>query len=165
MKNMNFKLIMFALMGLVFSISLAAQDDMYYQSGDDDNTNYYASTDSDDENDEFYEENYDDEEDYEYYYSSRIRRFHRHNRGFGFYDNFYVNQYFYDPFYDYGTTIYVVNDYYRPYRPWRHRRFYNSWAWNRPILSVNVYNNYGWNSWGSYPYYSYNDPFSCGNNY
>jgi len=114
MKNMNFKLIMIALMGIIFSASLSAQDNMYYQPGDD-NTTYYNSTESDDdENDEYYEEDYADNGDYDFYYSSRIRRFHRHNRGFGYYDNYYVDNSFYDPFYNYGTTIYVIHHEYRP---------------------------------------------------
>ena len=54
--------------------------------------------------------NYYDEDDYyDYYYTSRIRRFHRDLYcGWGYYDPFYTNLYWYDynP-YNWGVSIYM----------------------------------------------------------
>jgi hypothetical protein len=102
---------------------------------------------------------YDHYDDYDYQFSRRIRRFHRPNPGFGFYDPF-----FYDPFWN----------------PW-----HNPWAfqpmwigmpmnpWMRPGLSLcfNRWNRFGgwgvgmgwgspwgFNSWGN-PYMGWGNPY------
>lgn len=63
---------------------------------------------------------YDDYYDYEY--SSRIRRFYDYNPGWGYYDNYYTNSYWYnyDPFF-WGVSIYTGYNWWWPsyyYRPW-----------------------------------------------
>jgi hypothetical protein len=81
------------------------------------------------------------DEEYSYFYASRISRFYRPIFGFGYYDSFYTNVYWYnyDPF-TYGASIYTSwgwGGFYNPwYRPWG----YDMWGWN-----------WGWNSWGQGP--------------
>lgn len=92
-------------------------------------------------------------DDHDYYYSSRIRRFHRPYRGFGYYSNVYTDYHYYDPFYS-GSSIYVVNDFWGPRGNW--------WNWNGPYANVGV--NWGWgagwhsgwgNHWGPGQYYGW----------
>ena len=192
----NYKSV-FAYLLLVFmfaSAQLVAQDDLYYDpatgSGGSTTTNYYEESNSNQRepgnytavaDDEYY--NYDEDNAYEY--SSRIRRFDRGYRGFSYYDPFYSDAWFYDPFLSPGASIYVVN--YNDYWSWRswnrhnrHNRYnyfsygpsfgYNSWCgWNS-------YNYNPWNSWGNTyvynnyyydPYWSWNgyNPYYCPVNY
>jgi hypothetical protein len=93
--------------------------DQYVESGNTYTTNYYS------------------DEEYSYLYASRISRFHRPIFGFGYYDPFYTNLYWYnyDPF-AYGTSIYAN---------WGWSGYYNPWC--RPW----GYNMWGWNSWGQGP--------------
>ncbi len=113
------------------------------------NNNYYGND---------YSFNNDDY--YDYAYASRIRRFHNYAPGFGYYDPFYTNMYWYnyDPFF-YGTSIYMTYSWWNP-RPWwgvgfgwgwgscGFGTFYNPWAWNSWGWGG------GWNSWG-YPGFGY----------
>ena len=65
---------------------------------------------------------YDEDDYYDYYYTSRIRRFHTDlNCGWGYYDPYFTNLYWYDycPS-SWGVSIYLGYDwwwptYYRPY--------------------------------------------------
>jgi hypothetical protein len=90
---------------------------------------------------------------YDYYYASRIRRFHRPLRYSGFYNPYYSDVFFYDPFFSPGLTIYIGP----------------SWGWNRSSWN-NPYHYSSWNSWNYYPSYYYNSWAYCpsslyGNNY
>jgi len=100
--------------------SFAQYDDLYYNPDTD--SDYYTTSSSSDNYDDYDEyDEYDDydeyeyEDDYDYYYSSRIRRFNRPYRGFGFYDPVYVDAYsygsydpYYDPFFSRPTTVGVA---------------------------------------------------------
>jgi hypothetical protein len=85
------------------------------------------------------------DDDFDYQYSTRIRRFHAPARGFSYYSNYYVDNYWYDPFMA-GVNIYTISPYYN--------RF--SWGWGYPF--ANGYNPHfysGWNSWGSFNHWGY----------
>lgn len=95
--------------------------------------------------DDRYEDDYVDEE-YEYAYSARIRRFHQPARGFSYYSNYYVDNYWYDPFMP-GVNIYNVQPFYA----------HHSWGWAYPYGGWGSAwgSNYGW-GWSNYSgYYSY----------
>jgi hypothetical protein len=110
--------------------------------------------------------NYDDEaydymSEYDFYYSSRIRRFHRPNRSFDFYDPFFVDMVYFG-YYTPGMTIYMGPSYYRPWRPRPHHfgphfydPFFNPYAFHRPYRPFRPYGSYysfgfgyGFSSWG-----------------
>ncbi len=112
--------------------------------------NYNKTDQPDGTNDKYYDndEQYDD---YDYYYSSRIRRFDRPMRGFGYFDDCYVSSYNYDPFWS-GTSIYVGFDSYWDYNRWR--------RWNSgPSFGYGFgYGpSFGWN----FGYNNYYSPWSC----
>lgn len=101
-------------------------------------------------------------EDNDYAYASRIRRFHNYNNGWGYYDPYYTNMYYYnyDPYY-WGTSIYVG---YWPSYNW----YWSSgwgWGWNygwgspyyyRPAC----YGGWGWNyGWGGSYWSGYNNGY------
>lgn len=74
--------------------------------------------------------NYYQEDMYDYFWALRIRRFYRPAFGYGYYDSFYTNLYWYNP----DPFLYG----YSPYTGWG--GFYNPW-----------YRPWGWNSWGQGP--------------
>jgi hypothetical protein len=128
---------------LILPVSLQAQDDLYYNPRDSRNISNVRSnaTDTYAYNDSGYQGDYDNDmydyyDDYDYQYSTRIRRFHRVNPGFGYYDPFFVDPFFYDPF----MMAYYNPFMFRPMNPWvrghRFRMMYcNSWGM-------------GYNPWG-----------------
>jgi hypothetical protein len=158
MKTRGFSTILYMLSMILLSQTIASAqfDDLYYKPGATKTANAI------DYGDQTYPENnyshgdydgdeYDYYDDYDYEYSRRIRRFHRPNPGFGFYDPF-----FYDPF---------MNPWYNPFA------FGGAWIgrpmnpWFRPGLSI-CYNRWNrWGSWGMGWGYSpwgfspWNDPF------
>lgn len=75
---------------------------------------------------------------YENEYSARVRRFHQPARGFSYYSNYYVDNYWYDP-YAPGTNIYVMQPFYS----------YNSWGWSYPQMGWNSYGQ-GWGGHGGF---------------
>ncbi len=78
------------------------------------------------------------EDDNDYAYSSRIRRFHRNNSAWGYYDPWNTNMYFYnnDPFF-WGTSIYAGG--------WPNY----GWGWNNGWGGGGFGWNNGWNNgWG-----------------
>ncbi len=114
------------------------------------------------------EEDYDDQyselDDQEYYYSSRIRRFHSGYYTRDYYDPFYTNMGFYDPWINdpflWGNSIIIVNGGW--YNPWRARRF-NSWGWNNSYWGYwNWYSGYCPNTF-AYGYGGWYDPWRYGN--
>ena len=118
-------------------------------------------------NDKYYD-NEEDYDDYDYYYSSRIRRFDRPLRGFGYFDDCYVSSYNYDPFWS-GTTIYVGFDSYSDYNRWRRWNYGPSFSYGfgyGPSFGWNFgYNNYysPWNCYSYNPYPPYGNVYY--NNY
>lgn len=164
--------------GLIFSIAANAQfDDLYYNPDKDQpyhETEYNSSNPNNYEYEDEYD--YDDEEfgyydDYDYYYASRIRRFHNPGYMFDFYDPYYTEMYYYDPFsyggyYSPGVSIYL--SFGNPYRPWRYYHRYNHYY---SFYSYNYYNTWcnpwfynswydpwygGYNNWYYPSYYNYN---------
>ena len=78
---------------------------------------------------------YDDDDYYDYYYTSRIRRFHTHvNYGWGYYDPYYTNMYWYD--YNpnhWGVSVYLGYNWYWPtyyYRPYYYSHGYYHCGFN-----------------------------------
>ncbi|MCB9334090.1 MAG: hypothetical protein H6574_23805 [Lewinellaceae bacterium] len=167
---------------VLFGVSAYAQDDLYYDPATD-----AGYTPTNNNNDNYREEGnitkpyrdddyYYEDDDYAYEYSSRIRRFHRPVQVIDYYDPFFVDMWFYDPFYTPGASIYVggYNDYWR-WRRWNRWQRRNAWAFGfyGPSWSIG-YNPWGWgSSWGynsawSNPYvYNnyYYDPYWTWNGY
>jgi hypothetical protein len=121
-----------------------ANDEQYYEGGD----NYYE-----------YDDDYDD-----YQYSSRIRRFHRPVRGFGYYDHAYVDYYYYDPFYydrffmQPNIIVGFGNSYwnrYNRFNRWNNWNWYDRY-WGNYCFNYDSYwrpfNSFGWNSWANDPW-------------
>jgi hypothetical protein len=115
------------------------QDDYYQPQNNNISQNPANSEQYVDENGNTYiTNNYYGDDDYDYFYASRINRFHRPIYGFGYYDPFYTNMYWYnyDPFF-FGTSIYAGWGWGGFYRPWG----WDSWGWGGGW-------GLGWNSWG-----------------
>jgi len=135
------------------------EDDAYapsetYSDPQGDTYNYY--------NDDGYLDDY-----YDYSYAARIRRFHGSGLGFGYYDPYYTNMYWYN--YDpwcWGSSIYMGYNWWYPswyYRPsfyfglgWDFGFFslgwgYNDWYWGWPY--------YGWGGYGLGYHHGYWDGF------
>ncbi len=142
-----------ALLTAAFHLPICAQDDLYYDPDRDMRsrptqrqdeslvTRRYEDTESG-----YDDEYYDYEDDYAYEYASRIRRFHRPVTVVDYYDPFFVDLYFYDPFFLPGASIYTWgnNDYWT-WRRWNRWNRFNNWGWNNP------YAGWGWNSWNYGP--------------
>lgn len=101
-----------------------------------------------------------DEEDYDYYYTSRIRRFHRPLYGFEFFDPFYVDMSYYDPFFTPGMTVLIYDD------PYAYRSFYRRNMWRNSLrfntwAGINPYrHSFGWNRWNSWnSWNTWSDPW------
>jgi uncharacterized membrane protein YgcG len=132
-----------------FVLPLFAQDDLYYDPATDRPApavvqEDYSTTGPDQvtrrhrDPDEYYGE---DDDEYAYEYSSRIRRFHRPVRVVEYYDPFFTDLWFYDPYYLPGASIYTYG--FNDYWSWRRWNRWNAgWGWNAG------WNSWGWNSWG-----------------
>ena len=144
-------------------------DDYYPEGGYDQNNNSNQSNseqyvDEDGNtiiNYNYYGDYYEDDNDFAY--ASRIRRFHRNNWDWGYYDPWYTNMYYYtyDPYY-WGTSIYV--GYWSNYNWYWNNNLTWAWGWGyqfgwgSPYYSPACYagggwnywgwNNWGWNNWG-----------------
>ena len=132
---------------------------------------------SDDKGNTYITNNYYDDDYYDYEYSARLRRYYSPAIGYGYYDPFYTNSYWYDynP-YNYGVSIYLGYNWwapsyvyyspfcYGPVFPYQHFGYYDPW--------YNPYGYYGYNNyWHGYNngywdgYYNglyasaYNNPF------
>jgi len=114
---------------------------------------------------------YDMDDYYDYMYSSRIRRFHRNQMRFGYYDPFFTNMFWYnhDPFM-FGTSIHSTYGFFNPFVPWGWNTMgmgmgmgmgpgfgfgWNSFTgWNMNLGWGNpwMFNNpWRWNTWGYNP--------------
>ena len=208
MKTINLKIALSGIMLLLLGNSLFAQfDDLYYNP----ETDYVAVESSNREYNQPREvnnqpreanynepassgyNNYDDQyasrmDNYDFHYSSRVRRFNRPmNRGFGFYDPFFVDRYHYDPYYQPGVSIYV-NSGWNAFSPWRQRPWgYNrrgfgwgasygsSWCPNMGYGNSYAFNSmgmgfvrpmgYGMSPWGMNPYGGYGNTMIVNNYY
>ncbi|HOY04399.1 MAG TPA: hypothetical protein PLO67_03290, partial [Saprospiraceae bacterium] len=173
-----------------------AQDDLYYDPATDAHAPATSTTNSDDSEyrepsnitRRYDEDGYSDEDDdYAYQYSSRIRRFHRPSPVVDYYDPFYVDLYYYDPYFLPGNSIYTYgyNDYWT-WRQWRRAQRWNSyyswgvgpvwssWGWSScynsfgsPWSNPWAFNNYYYDPYWTYngynPYYGYGNGY--GNNW
>ncbi|MEZ5067957.1 MAG: hypothetical protein R2847_05455 [Bacteroidia bacterium] len=98
---------------------------------------------------------YNDDDYYDYAYTARLRRFYRPMWGYGYYDSYYTNSYWYDynP-YNWGVSIYCG---------------YNWWApsfWYAPTFTYFSWGYNPYNYWWSYPSYGYYPSYYYGwNNY
>jgi hypothetical protein len=118
------------------------------------------------------------DDEYDYYYTSRIRRFNRPLYGFNYFDPYYVDVAYYDPFVTPGATVLIYDNFnsfgaYNSWRRWNrwnnvnrfstwgwqpYTPFYNNWSWNR-------FNNNGFNSWDPWLGSSFNNNFAVNNFY
>lgn len=92
-------------------------------------------------------------DDYDFYYTSRIRRFHRPLQGFSFFDPYYIDMAYYDPFMRSATTMLIYDDFYSQ------RMFSRFNRWN----NFNSFGNFNrWNSFGMIDPFmmGWNSPFS-----
>lgn len=116
---------------------------------------------------------YDEDDYYDYYYTSRIRRFHTDlYSGWGYYDPYFTNLYWYDycPS-SWGLSIYMGYNwwwpsyYYRPYYynyGWYDYGFHYGWGWNHPYYWHTPYYHYGCCSdWAAINYYHNNYDHNC----
>ncbi len=113
--------------------------DPNYNSGSNSNTTYSTtSVGSDGSGNTYVTNNYFNSDDYyDYAYAARIKRFNTAYSGWGYYDDYYTNLYWYtyNPAY-WGSSIYLG---------------YNWWS---PGFSIGF--SWGWGWGGCYPYYGYN---------
>ena len=95
---------------------------------------------------------YNSDDYYDYAYSARLRRFYTPVYGYGYYDPFYTNSYWYDynPV-SWGVSIYLGYNWWAPsyfyYSPFAYPSWGFSFGWGYP--------SYGW----GYPYYGYGYPY------
>ena len=125
----------------------------------------------------YYDEEFEMEDYYDYTYAARIRRFHEPIPGYGYYDNYYTNSYFYNynP-YTYGSSIYLGYNWWYPYYGpslsfgfgwgWPYYNwYYPSYYWGWPYYGGYCCCCYGpyfyGNYWDGYYYnsYDYNSPY------
>jgi len=164
------------LMGLLFlagSGFAQAYDDLYYDPSKVKKTvnkqETYTYTDQQGYDNSYAQEDEEyflDEEDYDYYYTSRIRRFHRPLYGFEFFDPFYVDMSYYDPFFTPGMTVLIYDDPYA-YRSfyrrnlWRNNWRFNTWGGINPYRHSFGWNRWdSWNTWGDPWFHPYRSGFS-----
>ena len=112
----------------------------------------YSTTEERDGNTYITNNYYGDDDYYDYAYASRVRRFHTDvTFGYGYYDSYFTNAYWYDynP-YSYGVSIYLGYSWWTPhYQP-----YYN--------YCYTPYSYYGYNPW--YSPYAYNTGYYQGYN-
>lgn len=111
----------------------------------------------------YYGDYYEDDNDY--FYSSRIRRFHRNYGGWGYYDPWYTNMYYYnyDPFF-WGTSINVG---FWPNYGWGsgfgwNTGWNNGWGWNGGFYGTPACYGGGWYGYGGNYWNGYNNGFNDG---
>jgi len=95
---------------------------------------------------------YNDDDYYDYEYSARLKRYYTPASGYGYYDPFYTNSYWYDynP-YNYGVSIYLG------YNWWAPSYCYYDPFWYGPVYPYHHFYGY-YDSWNSpYGYYGYNN--------
>lgn len=186
--NMSmYRILGFIILSFVSYQTFAQFDDVYYdpkKDGVDYNQRSVVKTVQTDNNN-YSDDGYYDDDEYDYYdneddytYTRRIQRFHRPNAGFNYFDPFYNDVVFYDPFWSWNSPSYMYNDWgwRRRFAPYYYNRpnfwmgaGYNSFTfisiggggWNDPYYSPwnsYGYNNYGYNNWGC-------NNYGWGNNY
>lgn len=169
----NYKLFAFLVaVLLVGTLSAQQSDDLYFNPARDKVATEKSSK-TYKEKDYYYEdersyddESYDNADNYDYYYSSRIRRFQRPMYGFNFYDPFYVDMSYYDPFLSPASTMLIYDNPYM-YNSWNNWNYgyglYSPWGFNSYVgLGLSPWYG-GWNSLRSYGYgYGLGNPYNYG---
>lgn len=171
-------LILFSM--LVFNASLMAQDDLYFDPSTDENFQSYESDEyGESDGDEYVDDAFDDNDYYnddEFFYSRRIRRFNRPYSSLGYYDPWFTNNSYIDPFYySNGPGFYMgfgnsfaSNPMYGVYNPYGFGG-YNPYAFNNQYLDpcFNPYYNSYYSPYGYYgnPYYNGNNGYNPYNDY
>ena len=158
--------------GSSYHAGSGTSDDVYYTpraGGDEPSGNGSTAPSSSSGKDDYYDPNYSSREsdpnsngstynsddNYDYTYSSRIKRFYTPVSGYGYYDPYYTNSYYYDynPV-NWGASIYLG------YPFWGFGLSYGYPGWG---LSFNFgwgYPSYGYPYYGyGYPYYGYGYPY------
>ena len=174
---------------LLLSVSFVyAQDDLYFNPDtdlppvadfdtdydDDDAVPNYADVDYDDdepveyEGSEWVDEDLDYAEERDFQYSSRIRRFHRNQMGFAYYDPFFADPFFYDPFFQPGMSIYFGGNSYIDFVRWRRwqrfNTFYNPFFnpfYNPYAFGPGMYAGVGFNPYFNSFYNPYFNNYYC----
>lgn len=124
---------------------------------------YYSTTTTDETGNTYITNNYYEKDDYyDYSYSANLRRYYMPAYGYGYYDPFYTNLYWYDynPV-SWGVSIYMGYNWWAPssyyYSPW-YPSIGFSFGWGYPYYPYGYYPYYGYGSCGYssyyYPYYN-----------
>lgn len=108
---------------------------------------------------------YNTDDYYDYSYSARVKRFYDPVNGYGYYDPYYTNSYYYD--YNpasWGVSIYLGYNWWAPsyayYAPFSYGGFGISFGWGYPYYGYG-YGGYPYYGYGyGYPYYGYG--YGCG---
>jgi hypothetical protein len=81
---------------------------------------------------DYYDEPFDYDDYYDYEYAARLRRFNSPVPGYGYYDTYYTNSYFYtnNP-YNYGTSIYNGYNFWGPQYQMYNYNPSSFWYWNQ----------------------------------
>jgi hypothetical protein len=108
---------------------------------------------------------------YDYEYSSKIKRFYEPAYGYGYYDPYYTNSYWYDynP-YSWGVSIYLGYNWWAPASYYYSPFCYGGWSVGFGYGSCGYYPyyptpyySYPYYGYYPYPYYGYNPGYYCGN--
>ncbi len=144
------------------AVSATAQyDDLYYNPDTDGEeissyaaqkpSRSYTATQSERDPRRSGETSYDDEP-YDYYYTSRIRRFHRPMYGFDYFDPYYIDAYYYDPFLFPGRTMFIYDMPFAYRSMMRRMAFYDPFWYSRPGWG---YPGWGAPGWGVRPGFAF----------
>lgn len=104
------------------------------------------------------DDNFSFDDYYDYSYSVRIKRFHRPVYGFGYYDDYYTNLYWYtyDPWV-WGTSVYLGYDWW--WWDWYGGPYFSlgfNWGWG----SIGWHWGYPFSGWYYYPHFFYRYPWT-----
>lgn len=109
---------------------------------------------------------------YDYAYSARIRRFGSGYNTWSYYDPYYTNLYWYNPYsYNWGVSIYQTYGWWGASPTWPYGymgpgyvivyQWGNSWGWNNPYCYSGWGNSYWWNNpWHNHYSYNWWNPYN-----
>lgn len=156
---------------LAWNTSVVAQDDLYFDPATDENFEAVEEDKYGDEqaSDKYVDEAFDDEDYYyddDFYYSRRIRRYNRpNNSSFGYYNPWFTNNAYLDPYYyntannGHGGLMYFgYGSNYNSYSPYGNPYAYSNNPYNNPYSYNPYYNSYIDPCYNPY-YSSYYSPY------
>jgi hypothetical protein len=116
------------------------------------------------DNEENYYDEYSSDDYYDYGYSVRLRRFHGPTFGFGYYNNYYTNSFWYSGYPSHcGVSIYYGYNFWNPYY---HDPFYSYYAFGSYHYNPFYYNHFHHHHHGHHnDIYAYNSYPSYYNSY